>query len=237
MQIIYDSLHHAAGAVGINTSAMIEAAIAGTPVFTIKASEFDDTQTGTVHFRYLLQENGGAAQAADSLDEHVLQLRDSRVLSDHGSTTEPLQRFVASFVRPKGIEQAGVPLVADAIERAATTHHRSGFPGMGVSAARAALGPRGLMLLADRERLSASLEVERLVSRSSLRWHRCCAASRSLKPGRTPIGELMRARRPGVAIRLDQAARKPERTGRTYLKRWVAHERARAGADPPKAGA
>ena len=55
----YDTLHYGAGIVGINTSAMIEAGIQDRPVFTIVDSSFDDTQTGTLHFRYLLPENGG----------------------------------------------------------------------------------------------------------------------------------------------------------------------------------
>ena len=41
----YDTLHHGAAVVGINTSAMIEAGIQDRPVFTIVDSSFDDTQT------------------------------------------------------------------------------------------------------------------------------------------------------------------------------------------------
>ena len=41
---------------GVNTSAMIEAAILGRPVLSVLAPEFAATQEGTVHFHYLLPE-------------------------------------------------------------------------------------------------------------------------------------------------------------------------------------
>ena len=49
----FDSIHHAAAVVGINTTAQIESAIVGRPVHTILAEEFRETQEGTLHFRYL----------------------------------------------------------------------------------------------------------------------------------------------------------------------------------------
>ena len=55
----FDSIYHSAAVVGINTSAMIEAAIIGRPVFSMLAEEFAGTQEGTIHFHHLLPENGG----------------------------------------------------------------------------------------------------------------------------------------------------------------------------------
>ena len=55
----FDSLFHSQAVVGVNTSAMIEAAIVGRPVHTVRADEFADTQGGTLHFHYLLPEQGG----------------------------------------------------------------------------------------------------------------------------------------------------------------------------------
>ena len=49
----FDSIHHSTAVVGINTSAMIEAAIIGRPVFSLLAEEFAGTQEGLVHFHYL----------------------------------------------------------------------------------------------------------------------------------------------------------------------------------------
>jgi hypothetical protein len=68
---LFDSLYHAAAIVGINTSAMIEAAIVGRPVLTI--DEFA-TQRGTLHFGYLLQENGGPVAHSGTMTGHLGQL-------------------------------------------------------------------------------------------------------------------------------------------------------------------
>src|SRR4030095_2334475 len=71
---LFASLFHAAAVVGINTSAMIEAAIVGRPVFSIETPQFAGTQGGTLHYRHLLPENGGFLRVASSLGEHVQQL-------------------------------------------------------------------------------------------------------------------------------------------------------------------
>ena len=96
----YDTLHHGAAIVGINTSAMIEAGIQNRPVFTIVDASFDDTQTGTLHFRYLLPENGGHLQHAASLDEHTRQLS----ATIDGGTAPSAQAFITAFVRPHGLD-------------------------------------------------------------------------------------------------------------------------------------
>ncbi|MBM64125.1 MAG: hypothetical protein CL484_14345 [Acidobacteria bacterium] len=109
----YDTLHHAAGIVGINTSAMVEAGIQDRPVFTIIDSSFDDTQTGTLHFRYLLPENGGHLIRAISLDEHAQQL--AAIIE--GKHAPSAHQFVQTFVRPNGIGRAATPRLADALEQ------------------------------------------------------------------------------------------------------------------------
>ena len=63
-QDYFDSLYHSEAVVGINTTAMIEAAIVGRTVHSVLAEEFKDTQGGTLHFRYLLSENGGFLRVA-----------------------------------------------------------------------------------------------------------------------------------------------------------------------------
>ncbi len=70
----FDSMYHAAAAIGINTSAQIEAGIVGRPVFSVRVPEYAGTQEGTLHFHYLLSENGGLLHMADSLEEHTRQL-------------------------------------------------------------------------------------------------------------------------------------------------------------------
>jgi len=110
----FDSIAHAAAVVGLNTSAMIEAAIAGRPVLTVVRPEFPDGQSGTLHFRYLLAETGGPALSTDSLEEHAGQL--ARVLAGE---IEPASGFVERFVRPHGLGRPATPQLVDALERAA----------------------------------------------------------------------------------------------------------------------
>ena len=115
----YDSSHHSAAVVGINTSAMIEAAIIGRPVFSLLADEFADTQEGTIHFHHLLPENGGCVRIASTLEEHVRQLSE-RLRDPEGARTET-ERFIAGFIRPHGVDRPATPIFADAIERLAAS--------------------------------------------------------------------------------------------------------------------
>jgi hypothetical protein len=115
----FDSLSHAGVVVGINTSAMIEAAIVGKPVCSILAPEFASTQEGTVHFRHLLPEHGGFLRIAATFEDHVAQLAD-RLANPEASREETL-RFVASFIRPNGIERPATPAFVDALEALAAT--------------------------------------------------------------------------------------------------------------------
>ena len=113
----FDSLYYSAAVVGVNTSAMIEAAVVGRPVHAILTDDFAGTQEGTIHFRYLLPENGGFLQVARSMDAHVDQL--ARSLSMPDEAREETARFVRSFVRPNGVDRPAVPQLADALEAVA----------------------------------------------------------------------------------------------------------------------
>lgn len=104
------SLAFSSGVVGVNTSAMIEAAILGRVVHTVRAPEFRATQEGTLHFRHLL----GVVRSARNLDEHLEQL--AATLADPGAWTPHLKAFVESFVRRHGLERPAAPIVADALE-------------------------------------------------------------------------------------------------------------------------
>jgi hypothetical protein len=111
----FDSLAHSAAVVGINTTAMIEAAIIGKSVFTILKPKF--AQESTLHFHYLLEENGGFLHVASSLEEHAEQL--VRVLEEGDGQADQRARFIESFVRPHGLERPATPILADAVEELA----------------------------------------------------------------------------------------------------------------------
>lgn len=110
----FDSIHHSAAVVGVNTSALIESAIVGRPVYTVLDPQFDETQEGTLHFHYLLRHNGGPLTVAGSFDEHFGQLAD--LLSGPPPDGEHERRFVERFVRPRGLDVAATQVMADEIE-------------------------------------------------------------------------------------------------------------------------
>ena len=76
-QDYFDSLFHSEAVVGVNTTAMVEAAIQGRTVHAVLADEFQDTQGGTLHFRYLLSENGGFLRVAKSPRARCAARRDA----------------------------------------------------------------------------------------------------------------------------------------------------------------
>jgi len=118
----FDTLFHSSAVVGINTTAMIEAAIVGKSVLTVLVGDFD--QQSTLHFRYLLTENGGFLHVAPTLEEHLEQL--GRVLDEDAEGAERRRRFVESFVRPGGIDRPAAPIGAAAIEELADLPVQSG---------------------------------------------------------------------------------------------------------------
>ena len=120
--VLFDTLYHSAAIVGLNTSAEIEAAIVGRPVFTI-VDPAAKGQQGTLHFHYLLRQNDGHVELANDFDEHRAQLSDA--LAGRYERAR-LDAFVHRFVRPHGLATPVAPLVADAIEGLATTHVRAG---------------------------------------------------------------------------------------------------------------
>lgn len=112
---LYESIRHSHAVVALNTSAEIEAGILGRPVFTILADEESaDGQQSTLHFKYLLKEDGGFVSVSSSLDEHVREL--SAVLASPPSEAD-IQRRVAEFIRPAGWDRPASDVLIDAVER------------------------------------------------------------------------------------------------------------------------
>ncbi|HXD18250.1 MAG TPA: hypothetical protein VN654_14635 [Vicinamibacterales bacterium] len=121
-QGLYDSLYHSTAVVGLNTSAMIEAAIVGRPVYTIVAPEFAGGQGGTLHFWYLLVDNGGVVFRSDTFEEHLRQLAEAP--AHEAETRERCRRFLESFIRPRGLDVPAGHVMVEEIERAASMGKR-----------------------------------------------------------------------------------------------------------------
>ena len=131
----FESLAYSAAVVGLNTSAFLEAAAVGRPVYTILLPEFHENQEGTIHFHYLLREGGGLLNAARDFDTHRGQLaaalnepdalgaeadRADAGRMDGGAVAIPRPhrhaRFLEAFVRPHGLGRAATDVFADAVE-------------------------------------------------------------------------------------------------------------------------
>jgi hypothetical protein len=122
--LYFDSIHHAAAVVGINTSAMVESFVLRKPVLTVRAEDFRESQEGTLHFGELRTAAGGALQTASSLGEHVPQLRST--IADPGRFAAGIEEFLRVFVRPLGLDRPATPILADAIETLASRRSASG---------------------------------------------------------------------------------------------------------------
>ncbi|HXG87670.1 MAG TPA: hypothetical protein VNJ02_04975 [Vicinamibacterales bacterium] len=107
----FDALYHSSAVVGLNTSAFIEAGIAGRPVLAQLHPDFRDNQSGTLHFRYLV--DGGLLDVADTSDEHLTQLH-TALTSDPSAPRR--ERFIRDFVRPYGLEVRATDRFVEALE-------------------------------------------------------------------------------------------------------------------------
>jgi hypothetical protein len=108
----FDSLYHSAAVVAANTSGLIEAGIAGRRCFSLLAPEFAQKQAGMPHFSYL--KDSGFLATAWTLEEHLAQLQQE--LAGAGPGRERMAAFLASFIRPHGLERPATPIVVAAIE-------------------------------------------------------------------------------------------------------------------------
>jgi hypothetical protein len=111
----YDSLFYCAGVVGVNTSAFLEAAIVGRPVFTLLTRRYQEGQAGQPHFHHLLTAGGGLLNVARDPREHAEQLRGA-LAAPHGRSCHRSTRFTESFIRPYGLDEPATPRVVAAVE-------------------------------------------------------------------------------------------------------------------------
>lgn len=159
----FDSLYHADAVVGLNTSAMIEAAIVGRQVHTILEPRYEISQMSTYHFKYLTNPKGGILRVATDWEMHFAQLRET--LTNPESKLRTVE-FIDWFVRPQGRHRRASDIVADEIEWTASRARLIGLAGV-------RLRPFTLPWL---ERMQsrvavAEAEVARKPRQSLERWH------------------------------------------------------------------
>jgi hypothetical protein len=118
-QGLYDLLYHCHAAIGLNTSAMLEAAILRKPVHTIKVEQTANGHEGTVHFGYLNEAGGGLLYTAESFPEHFALLKTS-LARKHGEPDPKAVSFARAFI-DAGLEGplASVTALTDEVEQLA----------------------------------------------------------------------------------------------------------------------
>lgn len=115
-QVFFECLHHSEAVVALNTSAELEAGIAGRSVFTVLANDEDaDGQRNTLHFSYLLREHGGFVTCAADLASHIQQLGDALTSAPDAGRT---RGFIMEFLRPRGDRPVSELLARELLERA-----------------------------------------------------------------------------------------------------------------------
>jgi hypothetical protein len=100
-QDFFDTMYHSTLIAGLNTSAMVEAAIIGKPVFTFTEHGAASSQTGNLHFDYLVK--SGFVSVSGCLAEHVDDLANG-VGQGVGARRDACESFVKRFIRPLGLD-------------------------------------------------------------------------------------------------------------------------------------
>jgi len=117
----YDSIYHAAAVVGINTSAMIEAAAVGRGIYVHLAKRYRDTQDGSLHFDHLRHAGGGLIVATDRMDEHAAEVAAALRGDDDEAAARRASSFLTAFIRPRGLDRPATPIMVEALRELAST--------------------------------------------------------------------------------------------------------------------
>jgi hypothetical protein len=117
----YNSIHHSAAVVGVNTSAMIETAIVGRGVHVLLTKRYRDTQEGVPHFAHLRSAGGGLIEVTRKQRQHVAGLARAVRGEDQSLVAERSRSFLEAFVCPQGLAQAATPLLIDRLEQLAAS--------------------------------------------------------------------------------------------------------------------
>jgi hypothetical protein len=114
-QDYFDTLFHSKAVIGVNTSAMLEAAIVDKPCVTIMTGHYRNTQEGVGHFKHLL--DADFLEIAQGFAEAAVII--GAILDSRDLKKEQRRRFVMNFIRPCGMNTPASQIMAKAIEAAA----------------------------------------------------------------------------------------------------------------------
>ena len=114
-QNLFHTLYFSTGAIGVNTTAMLEAAVVGRPCISILTDEYRRAQVDRAHFQQMLR--GDFLETPRSPEEAAEVM--AAILEGRDGKKEARRAFVRRFFRPLGQAQEVAALYAEAIERAA----------------------------------------------------------------------------------------------------------------------
>jgi hypothetical protein len=110
------SLRHSVCAVGLNTTAMVDALLADRPVIAMMVKEYSETNAAqAAHFRYILDADVYERATTPGACAELV----GRVLDGDDPKKDSRQRFAVDFVRPLGLDMSSGRAAASAIEMAA----------------------------------------------------------------------------------------------------------------------
>ena len=112
------TLRYALAIIGVNTSAMVEAAAADIPCITVVTDRYEASQAGRAHFKMLME--GDYVEIADGLVAGVDAV--ATIASGVDSKADERKRFAETFIRPKGIGTSAATIMADEIEEMIKSH-------------------------------------------------------------------------------------------------------------------
>jgi hypothetical protein len=134
-QNLFHTLHFSVGVIGVNTTAMLEAAVVGRPCISILTDEYRRSQIDRAHFQQMLR--GDFLETPRSPEDAVAVM--AEILEGRDGKKEARRAFVHRFFRPMGEARQAGALYAEAIERAGD---RSGQATRAVASTRGASASR-----------------------------------------------------------------------------------------------
>ena len=171
----FDALYYSSAVVGLVTSAFLEAAIVGRPILAMTPPEYRVHQEEMIHFQYLTRVEGGILHTASEFDEHHGQLLEALALG--GQRDERNRRFIATFIRPAGLDAPATPRFVDVVEGLVQRGPARPDPSLvaapwlralvGNVAARADRGVVRWLLMDERDDVSAETERQKARSRDA----------------------------------------------------------------------
>jgi hypothetical protein len=112
LQLFYDTLYHSLLAVGVNTSAMLDAIVVGRPCAALMLEKYRSRQAKTSYFQDLLR--SAAVEPAQNFEELNLIIREH--VRGQDKSRKGRENFIREFIRPRGIDRPVGEVAAEELE-------------------------------------------------------------------------------------------------------------------------